>query len=262
MRSSFYYLALIFLLPCLCSKETYAQKEQEKVIDTILHLDSLFWNVYNSCDTTRFKDFFTADVEFYHDKGGATIGIEALNESFKKNLCSNSDYHLRREAVEGTVKVYTLHKGDEIYGAVITGEHLFYAKQREKSEFLDGQASFTHLWLLKNGEWRMSRVLSYNHHEPDYVSKRKEITIGKNKLEELAGSYKAPKTGEIRIQREDEHLLMLIGDKHYVIYPESETVFFSKERDLTFEFIKDVDKVNKMIVREKGEVVEEAMFQK
>jgi hypothetical protein len=123
------------VLFCVCSNTLNAQTEQEKVIATILHLDTLFWNAYNSCDTTRFKDFFTDDVEFYHDKGGATFGIEALNESFKKNLCSNSDFHLRREAVEGTVKVYTLQKANEIYGAIISGEHLFHVKQGGKDEF-------------------------------------------------------------------------------------------------------------------------------
>jgi hypothetical protein len=49
----------------------------------------------------------------------------------------------------------------------------------------------------------MARVLSYNHHEPGYINKRKEIILDKNKLEEFAGYYKAPKTGEIKIQSEE-----------------------------------------------------------
>jgi len=263
MKNNFYrYVISIGLLICFYSQKTHAQTEQQ-VTATILHLDSLFWNAYNSCDTGKFKNFFTNDVEFYHDKGGATFGIQALVASFNKNLCGNSDFRLRREAVEGTVKVYPLKKSEEIYGAVISGEHVFYIIQKGKPELLDGQASFTHLWLLKNGEWKMARVLSYNHHAADYVNKRKEIKLDENKLDKLTGIYKGSQTGEIKIQREDNHLLMLIGEKKYIIFPETDTTFFSKERDLTFEFVKDgTNKISKMIVREKGVIAEEAIFEK
>lgn len=254
-------VAIIFLLFCFCLKTVHAQTEQEKVTASILHLDSLFWNAYNTCDTAGFKKFFTNDIEFYHDKGGITSGAEALIESLKKNICGGG-YKLRREEVTETVKVYSLQNGNEIYGTIISGEHLFYITEKGKDEFQSGQALFTELWLLKDGAWRMARVLSYNHHEPDYVNKRTAIKLDENKLDQLTGIYKAPQSGEINIQKEDGHLLMLIREQRYIIYPESETVFFSKERDLTFEFVKNNNKVSKMIVREKGNIVEEAGFEK
>jgi hypothetical protein len=226
MKNNFYrYVILICLLTY--SQKGFSQTEQE-VTTTILHFDSLFWNAYNSCDTSKFKNFFTDDVEFYHDKGGPTFGLQALVASFNKNLCGNSDYHLRREAVEGTVKVYPLKKGDEVYGAVISGEHIFYVNQKEKPEFADGQANFTHLWLLKNGVWKMARVLSYNHHAAEYINKRTAIKPDENKLGKLTGICREPQSGEIKIQREDDHLLMLIDQKKYIIYPETDTIFFSK----------------------------------
>ena len=261
MKNKFYrYVILICLLTY--SQKIFSQTEQE-LTATILHLDSLFWNAYNNCDTSKFKNFFTDDVEFYHDKGGATFGLQALVASFNKNLCGNSDYHLRREAVEGTVKIYPLKKGDEVYGAVISGEHIFYINQKGKPEFADGQATFTHLWLLKNGEWKMARVLSYNHHAAQYINKRTEIKLDKNKLDKLTGIYKGPQSGEIKIQREDDHLVMLIDEKKYIIFPETDTTFFSKERDLTFEFTRgSADKISKMIVRERSAIAEEAILEK
>jgi hypothetical protein len=51
----------------------------------------------------------------------------------------------------------------KVYGAVMTGEHLFYLREPGKAEFPDGRARFAHLWLLKDGAWRMARVLSYDH---------------------------------------------------------------------------------------------------
>jgi hypothetical protein len=167
MKNSLYHYAFgICLLGCLPSQKLYAQTQKE-LADTILHLDSMFWDAYNSCDTASFKNFFTEDVEFYHDKGGPSLGIGALTESMKKNLCGNDDFRLRRKAVEGTVKIYPLKKGDEIYGAIISGEHQFFINQKGTPEYLDGQAIFTHLWLLKNGKWKMARILSYNHHPAD-----------------------------------------------------------------------------------------------
>jgi Domain of unknown function (DUF4440) len=144
-----------------------AQTEHEKLTATILHLDSAFWNAYNKCDTAVFKNFFTDDVEFYHDKGGITTSSSALVEIMDKNLCGNNNYRLRREALAGTVRVYPMQNGNEIYGAIISGEHLFYITANGKPEYLDGHASFMDLWLLNNGEWKMARILSYDHHDPN-----------------------------------------------------------------------------------------------
>jgi len=151
-------LVVIFLF----SQLALAQTEQQKLSSTILTKDSLFWMSYNNCDTTQFQNFFTEDVEFYHDKGGLTLGLKALATSFKQNLCSNNDFRLRREPVAGTIKVFPLQKSDIIYGAILSGEHLFYIVEKGK-ERLDGHARFTHVWLLKDGIWKMSRVISYDH---------------------------------------------------------------------------------------------------
>ncbi|MGZ8517387.1 MAG: nuclear transport factor 2 family protein [Chitinophagaceae bacterium] len=147
----------------LFSQAGLAQTEQQELSSTILAKDSLFWRTYNNCDTSRFKNFFTNDVEFYHDKGGLTLGLEAFASSFKQNLCSNNDFRLRREVVAGTVSVFPLQKSDIIYGAILSGEHVFYVLEQGKKERLDGHARFTHVWLLKEGNWKMSRILSYDH---------------------------------------------------------------------------------------------------
>jgi hypothetical protein len=250
---------LVLAISCL---KVNAQTDEE-LTATILHLDSAFWNGYNHCDTTLCKKYIANDVEFYHDKGGITNGELSLIESLGKNLCSNPNYHLRREAVAGTVKVFPMKNNNEIYGAIITGEHLFYITQNGKPEFLDGDANFTHLWLLKNGTWKMTRILSYNHHAAEYKNARKEIELPARQLDQVTGTYKSDQSGIMTVIKENKVLILKGGNNSYTLYPQSDTLFFMKERDLTFQFVKDAaGRPLKMIVNEHGAKADELMFQK
>ena len=106
---------------------------------------------------------FTDDVEFYHDKGGPTVGIDNFMAALKSGLCGNPDWRLRREPVQRTVQIFPLESSHQLYGAIISGEHVFYIKEIGKPEFLDGRARFLQMWLLKDGVWKMSRIFSYDH---------------------------------------------------------------------------------------------------
>jgi hypothetical protein len=254
---------LSVLVLAACSASVCAQSEEQQLTATILHLDSAFWNAYNNCDTAQFKNFVTDSVEFYHDKGGITMGAKALIESLNKNICGNVNSRIRREAVAGTVKVFPMHNGNELYGAIILGEHLFYMTEKGKPEYQSGAAGFTQLWLLKNGVWKMSRILSYNHHAPDYINTRKEIELTAQQLDQLTGTYKSPHSGTMTITKEKKVLILKGGNNSYTLYPLSATSFFTKERDLVFEFAKDAaGKPLRMIVKEHGAMADELMFEK
>lgn len=140
-----------------------AQSKYDSLTNTILQKDSLFWKAYNSCDTIGFGNYVTDDIEFYHDKGGITFGKQKLVNSVTNNLCSNPDFRLRREAIKGTVNVFPLENNGVIYGAILSGRHYFYINEKGKKESRDGMARFTHVWLLQNGQWKMNRILSYDH---------------------------------------------------------------------------------------------------
>jgi hypothetical protein len=249
-------LGLVLLF--LCSLPLFAQDEKDTLSATILHQDGLFWDAYNRCDVEKMSQFFWPDVEFYHDKGGPTIGLPALDETLRKNLCGNPNFHLRREAIEETVKVFPLQKNGVAYGAVLSGEHYFYINDNGKQEYRDGMAKFFHVWLLKDGTWKMARIVSYDHHDAPHENKRQETTIAPQVLEQYLGKYDAPKTGTLVVTRDNNLLNLTIGDKTYVLHPESETVFFTTDRDLTFEFVREGTRVSKIVVREHGAVVEEA----
>lgn len=153
-------------LPLLLSVSLFSfSQTDEQVKQLIFEKDSLFWVAYNNCNVEAMGSWLTDDVEFYHDKGGPSIGRDTLMAIIKKNLCGNNDFRLRRAALKGTVNVFVMHSSNKVYGAIISGQHVFYVNEKGKKEFLDGLARFMQLWIIKDGQWKMSRILSYDHGE-------------------------------------------------------------------------------------------------
>ena len=127
----------------------------DELFRTIESLDSALFDAYNRCDLEKFGTFFTVDVEFYHDQTGLTRSRQRLVEDIKRNICGK----VRRELVPGTLEVYPL-RG---YGAVEIGVHRFCDPKKGKCDEASGVAKFIHLWENKDGAWRITRVISYDH---------------------------------------------------------------------------------------------------
>lgn len=259
-RSDFYSIQILTILFLLMGISLTAQSTKEVSNSTdisaaLIRADSLFWESYNTCDLETMKTFFTADLEFYHDKGGLTETLSAFIGSLKNGLCANEDQHLRREAVSGSVKIYPLNN----YGAILSGEHLFYLKEKGKKERAESRARFTHVWKYENDQWKMSRVMSYDHQPVAYQHTKQVTVLSDAVLDQFVGKYTSAKTGSISIARVDHALQLQAGDFKIIIHPETATRFFVKERDLQFQFIKDdQQKVSTMVIYENGEVVDEA----
>jgi len=130
-------------------------KNQEELDKAIGALDAALFDAYNRCDLVKFSSFFVEDVEFYHDQGGVTLGRQNLTDSVKKNICGKTT----RELVPGTLQVHYM-KG---YGAVEMGVHRFHHPGHEDAEGV-GEGRFIHLWQYKDGAWKITRVISYDHH--------------------------------------------------------------------------------------------------
>ena len=251
-------LTLLFFL---LSLPGFAQDQNANAtLDTAIRReDAAFWEAYNRCDVGRMSQFFWPDFEFYHDKGGLTVGLGPFVELLKTGRCSKPNFRLRREAIPETVKVYPLQKNSVIYGAVLSGEHYFYINDSGKPEYRDGVAKFFHVWLLKDGTWKMARAVSYDHRDAPYQNTRNEITLPPETLELYVGQYQAPKSGALTVTRAKNLLtLVLGGDKKFVLHPHSENMFFTTDRDLVFEFVKTGTSISKIVVRENGAIVEEA----
>lgn len=130
--------------------------DHERLYDTVAALDTAVFDAFNHCSEPgqleRHASYFAADVEFYHDNGGVTWTREDMIAGTRKNVCGK----FTRELVAGSLKVYPV-KG---FGAIAQGSHRFC---QLSSGACDGMADFTMIWREQNGEWKLTRVLSYGH---------------------------------------------------------------------------------------------------
>jgi hypothetical protein len=117
-------------------------------------MDSVLFNAFNTHDFEKIKDLFTDDLEFYHDLGGLTNYAQNM-ESFKTHFVQIPDLH--RDLVPGTLEVYPV----KDYGAMEIGSHRFC--HNENGQPVCGVFKFVMIWRKKDGQWKISRVVSYGH---------------------------------------------------------------------------------------------------
>ena len=130
-----------------------AEERDTELFRTLAALDAALFESYNNCDLEKNRAFFADDIEFYHDRGGLTVGADKIVRQLKENICGKT----RRELVPGSLEAYPL-KG---YGAVQMGVHRFFSPADSKEPA--GVAKFVHIWQLKDGTWKITRVISYDH---------------------------------------------------------------------------------------------------
>jgi hypothetical protein len=122
--------------------------------------DSLFWIAYNDCDLPAMRSFLADDVEFYHDKGGLSVGGDELVASMREYLCATDTNKLERRPVPGSIGVFPLAD----YGAYQIGEHRFHVRKAGRFTGEIEAARYANIWERRNGTWLMTRVVSYDHH--------------------------------------------------------------------------------------------------
>jgi len=129
-------------------------KSQEELTRTITTLDAQLFDAYNTCNLEKFGSLIDENVEFYHDKTGLSVGRKPLVEAIKNNICGK----VTRELVPGSLEVYPIAH----YGAVEIGVHRFLHPWTQDHGDV-GEAKFIHLWQYKDGAWRVTRVISFDH---------------------------------------------------------------------------------------------------
>ncbi|MFN5425530.1 MAG: nuclear transport factor 2 family protein [Bacteroidota bacterium] len=153
---------ILFLLTFTICASSFAQSQNErKVVTTqielfnkVANLDSSLFTAYNSKNLDLMKTYFTKDLEWYQDNGGL-IDFEKVFSNFQSIF--NRDYDLKRKLIRESLEVHPI----ENYGAIEIGKHQFKHVENGKLEI--GTFKFVMIWKNNNGNWKISRVISYDH---------------------------------------------------------------------------------------------------
>lgn len=133
------------------SKEIPPYKPQsQELYNTIVHMDSVYFNAYNTCDMDKQAAIYADSIEFYHDKGGLMTSKKDLLDAIKKNICGK----VTRVLVKGSIEVYPIAG----FGAVEIGLHQFI--NHAESETPSKPDKFIVIWRLRNDKWQITRVIS------------------------------------------------------------------------------------------------------
>jgi len=154
-------LLLLFLSISVCvsvvaqnKDESIVSKTNEELFSKIAQLDSALFTAYNSKNLALMKTYFTKDLEWYQDNGGL-IHFDKVFENFQSIF--NRNYTLTRTLIKESLEVHPI----QGYGAIEVGKHQFSHIENGKLEI--GTFKFLMIWKNENGNWKISRVISYDH---------------------------------------------------------------------------------------------------
>ncbi len=153
---------MVLLLSIFIYSNALAQNQNERKVATtqielfnkVVNLDSSLFAAYNSKNLNLMKTYFTKDLEWYQDNGGL-IDFEKVFSNFQSIF--NRDYDLKRNLIRESLEVHPI----EGYGAIEIGKHQF--KHIENGKLEIGTFKFVMIWKNDNGNWKISRVISYDH---------------------------------------------------------------------------------------------------
>jgi ketosteroid isomerase-like protein len=147
---------ILVLFMLFLSREVKAQTDNDiiemDVLEAeIIKMDSLLFDIsFNQCDAALFKKIIADDVEFFDDRYG-------LNTSKGNKIKSLLQKFGKSEKLTRKLNFCAIDKlGD--FGAVQTGEHTFYINGKPK-----GTGKFIHIWERKDNNWKLKRIVSYEH---------------------------------------------------------------------------------------------------
>jgi ketosteroid isomerase-like protein len=116
--------------------------------------DKRMFDAFNAHDADGVEALFDPNLEFFHDKGGLATREQAIG-GMRGNFAKNDG--LRRRLIPGSMEVYPIPN----YGAVQIAAHEFCHEENGKTDC--GTFRFVHVWQKKDGQWRVTRAVSYDH---------------------------------------------------------------------------------------------------
>ena len=149
-------ITILVIAACGSSKHNIAYQykpDDQKLYDTIVYEDSIFFEAYNTCNINleKYASFFSDSLEFYHDKGGLMTSKKDVVDATKRNVCGK----VTRVLVKGSIEVYPI----KDYGAIEMGVHRFH-NNTEKEGRPSRPGKFVIFWQRLKDEWKIAKVIS------------------------------------------------------------------------------------------------------
>lgn len=245
---------LLTLVLTSSSLTGYSQQSGE-LYDEILKMDSLmFSTAQKDCDLESYASFLAEDFEYFHDKGGFTPSKEAEMADMAI-FCGEEQrtrQPLRRELIKSSLKVFPM----DNYGALEFCDHIFYLQINDGTEKVIGSGKMTALWKLENDEWKLTRIISYDH-QP-----LAEVELPDETLSQYVGNYVLPDR-IVNIKKEGKLLRVTdINDGNpgwtKELFPQAENKFYLNYENVVYEFLKRGSEIEILNIYENGKIFEEA----
>ncbi|MDN4055065.1 nuclear transport factor 2 family protein [Massilia sp. YIM B02763] len=131
-------------------------QSREQLTAEIVAADARLFEGLNRRDIGRLKSGFSPRLEFYHDRSGVTGYAENI-AIFEKNFAAPA--RVRREAMPETVEVFPTGPDHAMH----IGKHRFCNKPSPAEPESCGVYRFSMVWERDGGQWKLLRVLSYDH---------------------------------------------------------------------------------------------------
>ncbi len=120
----------------------------------ITAMDKIFFDAFNAKDMTKFKSLFTEDLEWFQDNGGL-LSYDTVFANFEKMF--KNENKLTRTLVKGSLEVHPI----KDFGAIEVAQHQFRHMENGKEEV--GTFKFVAIWKKIGNQWKVSRMISYDH---------------------------------------------------------------------------------------------------
>ena len=146
-------LALAFFNTATAQEKKVAPTSAE-LYKEIEQMDEIMFEAFNKKDFEKFKSLFTEDLEWFQDNSGL-LSYETVFTNFSNMF--NNENKLTRKLVKGTLEVHPI----KDYGAIEIGVHEFRHMENGKEEI--GTFKFLMIWKKKDNQWKIARVISYDH---------------------------------------------------------------------------------------------------
>ncbi len=147
-------ISALMAISLMTATSVEAQDADVSLTDRVLQLDSLVFSAFNNRNFEVHLEFFSEDLEFFHDESGLS-NYKSFVESTRRLF--DLENPLTRTLVPGSTVVHPVPH----YGAIQIGSHKFCHMENGAQDC--GVFDFVHVWQLHGDRWQITRVLSYGH---------------------------------------------------------------------------------------------------